>query len=589
MLAWTWGTWPDVQIDFGRELYVAWRLSEGDVLYRDIAYFNGPLSPYLNALWFRLLGPGIQTLAFCNLLIAILLVALLYDLLKRIGDRRGALLGCATFLLLFVFGQLVEVGNYNFLTPYSHELTHGLLLAFLAIAALHASGMGKRPGLIAAAGFATGLAFLTKPEVFLALFAALSVGLGLMLRHGPWSVRLRLARVGLFAAMLVLPGVLAWAALSFFMPGDRALGGLIDPWRFLLRSDLRAFPFYRLSMGTDHLGGRLTQMAIAALAQLIFWTGVAMLDGVVQRQGKRMGLLLLLVLGACCLALQWPSAQWGGFARGALSALPIFAATVALGCWFMLGRRQGGNETPAVVLRLIFSVFAFVLLGKILFNARIHHYGFALAMPATMLLIVAMTSWLPQFARRFGGSGQTARRAWLLVWMWVIIGNLSTVGHFMRIKIHPVGEGRDRILADTRGPAVQEMLHELQRRVGPDQTLVVLPEGVMLNYLARRRSPVPYVSFMPLEMRMYGEDKMLGALQANPPDYIVLMNRSTMEYGCPFLGQGYGAHLLKWVKRHYQEVSLIGQRPFEDTRFGALLLRRSQIAAGNPLLYEASL
>ena len=55
MLAWTWGTWPNVLVDFGRELYVPWRLTEGEVLYRDIAYFTGPLSPYLNALWFRLL------------------------------------------------------------------------------------------------------------------------------------------------------------------------------------------------------------------------------------------------------------------------------------------------------------------------------------------------------------------------------------------------------------------------------------------------------------------------------------------------------------------------------------------------------
>lgn len=28
----TWGTWPDVLIDFGRELYVPWRLSLGERL-----------------------------------------------------------------------------------------------------------------------------------------------------------------------------------------------------------------------------------------------------------------------------------------------------------------------------------------------------------------------------------------------------------------------------------------------------------------------------------------------------------------------------------------------------------------------------
>ena len=33
---WSWGTWPDPTIDFGRELYVPWRLTHGDVLYRSI-------------------------------------------------------------------------------------------------------------------------------------------------------------------------------------------------------------------------------------------------------------------------------------------------------------------------------------------------------------------------------------------------------------------------------------------------------------------------------------------------------------------------------------------------------------------------
>src|SRR5262245_25450049 len=49
-LAWTWRKWPDVIVDYGREIYLAWRLSRGGVLYVDAAHFSGPLSPYLNAL-----------------------------------------------------------------------------------------------------------------------------------------------------------------------------------------------------------------------------------------------------------------------------------------------------------------------------------------------------------------------------------------------------------------------------------------------------------------------------------------------------------------------------------------------------------
>ena len=50
------GTWPDALIDFGRELYVPWQLTLGKVLYRDVQSYYGPLSPYINALWFKLLS-----------------------------------------------------------------------------------------------------------------------------------------------------------------------------------------------------------------------------------------------------------------------------------------------------------------------------------------------------------------------------------------------------------------------------------------------------------------------------------------------------------------------------------------------------
>ena len=36
LLAWTWRAWPDPLVDFGRELYVPWRLAEGDALFRDV-------------------------------------------------------------------------------------------------------------------------------------------------------------------------------------------------------------------------------------------------------------------------------------------------------------------------------------------------------------------------------------------------------------------------------------------------------------------------------------------------------------------------------------------------------------------------
>jgi len=44
----SWLKWPDLLIDYGDQVYIPWRLSEGLVLYKDIFYMYGPLSSYIH-------------------------------------------------------------------------------------------------------------------------------------------------------------------------------------------------------------------------------------------------------------------------------------------------------------------------------------------------------------------------------------------------------------------------------------------------------------------------------------------------------------------------------------------------------------
>ena len=168
-----WGAWNDVLVDYGRELYVPWRITEGDVLYRDLAYFNGPLSAYLNALVFTVLGVSLRSLTIANVLVTALTGWLLHRRLRAVGGPLSAGAGLAVFFVVFACGRFPGVGNYNFLAPYSHELTHGLLLALLAFecALRGARAGGARWAL--GSGLLLGLVFLTKAEVLLGVGAAL--------------------------------------------------------------------------------------------------------------------------------------------------------------------------------------------------------------------------------------------------------------------------------------------------------------------------------------------------------------------------------------------------------------------------------
>ena len=156
-------------------------------------------------------------------------------------------------------------------------------------------------------------------------------------------------------------------------------------------------------------------------------------------------------------------------------------------------------------------LFASGLLGKILLNARVYHYGFALAMPATLLLVVALVEWIPQGLSRRGGDGLIFRAVALTVLAIAVTAHLQMVGRWFGRKRYVVAHGPDVFRSDVRGALLGRALEAIAQHVKPQQALLVLPEGLMLNYLSRRASPNPYGELMPTELAFFGEDQVLAA------------------------------------------------------------------------------
>jgi hypothetical protein len=56
------------------------------------------------------------------------------------------------------------------------------------------------------------------------------------------------------------------------------------------------------------------------------------------------------------------------------------------------------------------------------------------------------------------------------------------------------------------------------------------------------------------------------------------MHKDTTEYGAPLFGTHYGRKIMRWVTRHYEQVRLIGNPPFQHPQqFGvAILIRKDR-------------
>ena len=129
----SWMKWGDLVIDTGREMYVPAELLAGRVLYRDIAYYFGPLTPYLNALFYRIGGVQVGSLVVSGLLSLVLTLVALHRLSKMLLDGFSSLLVGATFIAVCAFGFYWALGNYNYIIPYTYSATYGMAFALLGL------------------------------------------------------------------------------------------------------------------------------------------------------------------------------------------------------------------------------------------------------------------------------------------------------------------------------------------------------------------------------------------------------------------------------------------------------------------------
>ncbi|MCF8723179.1 hypothetical protein LQ236_001199 [Nitrospina gracilis] len=571
-------------IDYGAQLYLPWQITEGRVLYRDLFYLYGPLSSHAHALLFLIFGTSFRVLVWFNLLLTAGLAGVIFVLFRRIADALTASLCALSFVVVFALAQYQGGGNFNFVAPYNYELTHGVILGIVTLLVFHS--YVRRPAVwtLMTLGVLTGMVFLTKPEAFLALFATMIVGLPLALYFRTESCRVKLFNALVWVASFFAAPFLFWVYLSLRMPAQKAFEGLIGPWLHVLDPFTRTLPLYQWIRGINDLSGNLVQglgFALGWAAVLVMVAGIHRLfqrgnpDVVTSFTGGALVILLM-------LTAWWVSVPWLELGR----PLPLFV----LGYGFYQARRfmrASAAERGQPLFLLVFSVYAFVLMLKIVFNVHVYHYGFALALPAFLLFLrfalYDLPGWLPTAPNRFPFA-RLAFAGLILVFI-VAHGNVSY--KLYPLKNYPVGSGSDTIMEyypflNPRGEIVNQALHYMREKMDPQAGFPVFPAGNMLNYLSRHPNPFPFIFFTPPEVHFFGEETYLKRLQSRPPPYIVFVEMDHSWLGAPYFGRDYARDLYAWVIANYHQDALFGELPFSGKGYGVRIMKHSSATTDNP-------
>ena len=571
----SWRKWSDPLIDFGEQLYSAWQLSQGAVLYRDVDLPYGPLSQYFNAVIFRVFGPGLIVLAIANLVVFAGICASIYALFRQSWGTLAAWSSTLIFISVFGFSYFVDLGNYNYAAPYAHETTHGMLICLLLCLVLAA--LNKKSTVTGAflAGLLLGMTLVLKPEFIL---AAIVVTVLAGLAHWKCSDSPKLGIFFSWVLGALLPTTLFTFYFARFMPWGRAIAAASRAWLNALDTSLTADPLQVRLLGLDRAWSGLADqaLAIAISSALILALGFAAMLA-----ERKMPRWLFLCSGTALAALlgwlAWSLINWIEIGR-CLFGLTLTYFLFSSGC-FVYRCKHSDPDFDRRISRLLIAGLAVALMARMILSPRIYHYGYYQAALAALVVPAVMMAELPVWFRA-GSRGRIVAAVGTLIIVLPGIANLAMRSqHRYQSKTFAVASGRDRFYGhppqtDPLGEIINSITDVLREK-GQGETLTVLPEGEFINYLARLRNPLPHAFFYAGATSGGRETQVVNEMSRDPAYWIIIVSRDLIGYGIERYGEkpGSGSEILNWVEHNYKQVASIGGDPLDYRERGAIILR----------------
>lgn len=573
LLCLSWGKWGDLIVDTGREMYVPEVLSNGGMLYRDVFYLYGPFSPYFHAMLFKVFGVHLNSLILSGVLTAGLAVFLVYRISRMFLNIFFSTLTSLTFLFVYAFGHYLFLANYNFIIPYSYPAIHAMVFSLAALYWFFLFIDRKCAGYIAACGVCIFLTLITRVEMGLMLAVAVAAG-AVVIKCVQKSPDFRGVY---FAFLFVFPFLVAGFVYSilFSAAGDIIFQSKL--FAFASTNTLMDNPFTAWLSGTDESWKNFLIMAKSMFLYIVlgswFLLGGFLLEiaGTVKDLNKqRMAWAFIGVafLGAASLFVKFFFPF--DIQYRSVPLMLVFALLTAV------LRIRKSDERAEAVKMFVLALFALFVLLRIMLNVHPMHYGFSLLVPGLIMYHVVLFRIVPHYVSK------KLMRLGLLVGFVCVVGILGFqhIGKSRMVYQHRVvqigsSRGSVYVFRDEKSLGCGQLMQYLVQETRPDSSVVVLPEGLTINFLTQRRNPLYYYSYMPPDFSQKGiEEDVIQDLRRNHVDYIVLLSRSLNEYQMRVFGTDYAKKLWQYIQEFYELDQQFGPFPYTSPHFGVAVFRR---------------
>lgn len=588
----SWERWGNPLVDCGREMNQPLRLARGEMLYSDVRHIYGPLSPYVNALLYKIFGPSLAVLFADGIFTAMVILALVYWLSRRLMGPVPAAAATLSVMWLCAFKQ---AGNY--VLPYSYSALHGCALGLMSLAfvvhflerreksgassngtevtAARASVSRGAAVTLALGGAATGLAILAKTEMGL---AAVSAGVISAALAGYPSLRRSITFSAIFitpCAVLVL-GVYGYIASKV---GWQSLAG--DSLLFFRHLPPELVYFNKRVSGFDQplqsigsiIGAAVRVGALAAfvgtVSMLLTWRKgdrapghVALADMTrVSDAGRVSYAMMWVLLAGSLFIVVVPFAGPLNFEKGPYLAMPLLLLFL-MGRELVRYRKQPakGRINSQTIIVIVVAVYALASLARVILRVRSGGAYSSYLLPASVILFTY--AWVNPFANLFrqANTRRLARNiAVALILADVVITAALLSFRFRDRNTFVLNTDRGAMIAvPDLGKAITEAIGFIESETAIGEPVAVMPEGTSLNFFTDRPNPLREEITTPGYLDRAGEERAIKQLIQSDTRLVLVVNRATSEFGPAAFGRDYCQILMQWIEQNFEACAIFG-------------------------------
>jgi hypothetical protein len=417
---------------------------------------------------------------------------------------------------------------------------------------------GERGPNLLLAGFAAALAALTKQEFGLAAYftlAAYTVSQALRSRN----LRMTFAGLRAFVPGLLLVGSIYGFLLWKFTPSFMIRENL---WHAYFMRTKGAFWLASNGALTYTFSVRQTVTASMWLAAtFLLWAAAGFVATRWRRASMFVGAVTLLIGLEVFARRTWNWELY--FPRGVYWLAGIIVV------WFALRLLQTRVSVQQMMLGIV-AIAAFATGARV--GTKMVTWNYAIYY--NPLLILMFVAALTVLLRKIGEwSGYPA--ASKLILAQAVVFSCILMPLYKAAPSTPLVTARGTIY--TRPDLVagyDRAVRFISEAKAAGKRVVLLPEDTALYFMTGTFAPSRWFCIPPAYMEPGKvEDDYLRDLRVAHPDYILLSNRSTVEYGLPYFGIDYNRRVLDWIQENFKVIGEIGQfsRDLHNKQFGALI------------------